>query len=195
MAGTPIPKIGPDATALASQYNSVVDAIQDPTCGHEHTGAQGHGQVVSHHYLLDEAINASSGHTHAVIDAHIDAWRTEVGAHALHGLASGLYLPGAMGSQLVFQVSAAAETTDDWTGVVGGPNGTDWGDQIKTVTFPIAFTTIIAVFVMPCNGTAGQVAVDTLTPTTFRARLSWNTTALGKAKVAKQFFWLAIGTK
>ena len=194
MAGTPIPKIGPDATLLASQYNNVVDAIQDPTCGHEHTGAIGHGQQVSHHSLLDEAINATGGHTHANLDAHVDAMRTEVGAHPLHGLAAGLYLAGALGNQLVFQCGTA--TTDTWLGEHGGG---DWADQVKvidlTVTPLTPFTALLAVFITPLNCEAGHVAVDDLSPTGFRARLSWNTVTLGKSKVAKQFQWLAIGTK
>jgi hypothetical protein len=62
VAGTP---------ALASDYNALVDAVQDPSTGHDHSGDAGKGTPVAHADLAGTT-ESGTGYTHTEIDAYMN---------------------------------------------------------------------------------------------------------------------------
>jgi hypothetical protein len=108
----PVSKVANGQLIQDAQYNGLVDAIQDPEVGHNHTGDAGYGRQILLSDIVDDGAPGGSTVSYAEIDAHVNA------TEEVHGLGADAHVLGAQGQGMLVQYG---QESDD------------------TVTFPIAY--------------------------------------------------------
>ena len=165
--------------ALAAQYNNLRLDIFDYTSGHDHDGTSSGGKKVDHADLVDGGAIPNTYLTHAKLTKHVQGTGTssdpdaDGGGSGVHGLASGVQVAGALGSQLVIQAGKDSS---------GGTSG--------SVTFPTAFSNVPVVVATPATPTSTygewDVRINTITTTGFVWYASNSVVAV---------HWAAFGTR
>ena len=115
-------KVVSGTAATASAFNALVDAVQDASTGHEHSGAPDMGTPVTHHDLIG-ATDGGTGQSHAAIDAFVTGALRWGGAGADPTKALRLEMGDIPGANDYWAVSGAGYATTITTTldhVVGG---------------------------------------------------------------------------
>jgi hypothetical protein len=144
-----VQKVYAGQDALHTQYNSMVDFLQDDQYGHDHSGNHDGldwGTPVDHVDLLNKGT-----HIHEELDTHLDS--VEGGAHLLHGLAAGYRVLGNYGT-----VQRVALLNYTFTAEEGHTFDNDHGNSIATdgqwqhvFTLPFAVQGVIGQAIRPYN--------------------------------------------
>lgn len=170
-------KVAAGIDILADHFNKL---REDLTSNHDH-GA-GKGGSIDHKDLAETDVMSGMAHQHGDIKVHLlgggpgpEAIDNPGGDEGVHGLASGVMVPGYLGStQVVFQC-----------GVESGP-----GDS-GTIGFPFSFSSIIGVIVSySSSSTSPQdegVSTNTHTVDNFKYEKD--------GPSVSAIYWLAWGTK
>ena len=172
----------------ASQFNGLVDDIDDIDIGHAHSGIAGGGRKVTHSDLLDGAIPDSGTElTHAQINDHIGS-TPGAGPLGVHGLDALAYVMGLLNNQYTFEVGS---------GSVAQISGSHcWG------TTTTGLTTVVGAIAVPSTDPRAYHSsyegfgwcVTAISGNHFDVHFagsSWNATAVG----GLTWFYLAWGTK
>jgi hypothetical protein len=174
-------KVADGQTALAAQYNSLVDDVFDTTVGHNHNGADG-GRLLSHGHLIDGAIG-DTANSHAAIDAHIAA------AQGQHGLPAAAFATGMITNNWVMEAGVASINPAS-VGTVEC-----WGTVTTNLT---AIGAVIVTPVVDLNAYGGSGVrwfVTQVSGNQFDVHFTSSSGSFNAEATAISWYWLALGTK
>jgi len=163
----------------------------------EHDHSTGKGGIVSHGDTSDGVISGTYL-DHDALNTHVQGAGTSAspddpgGSQGVHGLISTAYVMGILTGQYTMQVGTG--TTDGATEI----NGSGYYDQTEEITYPSAFSSDPAIFIVPLDSNSARVGVtlaggEADYTAKFKALVGFPSGSKATGAYAAEFMWVAIG--